>query len=186
MNSVGHITAFLNLISQIPQPKQRWIILREMLIALLIMVFFFFFGNVLLASLDVSHSTIQISGGIVLFLIAIKMISPQEDAPEEKFDKEDPFIVPLATPMIAGPSIAATIMLYAHTEESSQKVLFGILIAWVCSVSVFWFALRFRKRMNAKALIAAERLMGLILTLLSVEMFLKGLKIYILLRPVAE
>lgn len=175
MDSVGNITDFLNLLKEIPQERQRWIILREMLIALAIMVLFYYFGGFLLESLDVNAATVQIAGGLVLFLIAIKMIFPQGQRLFTALDKSEPFIVPIATPMIAGPSILATVMFYAN-EADSSKVIISILIAWSLSVSVFWLALRFRRQISQKAFNAVERLMGLILTLMAVEMFLKGLR----------
>lgn len=179
MDSVGSITDFLNLIREIPAERQRWVIFREMFIALALMIFFYFFGGILLASLGVNSSTVQIAGGLVLFLIAIRMIFPQEKRLFVATDNEDPLIVPIATPMVAGPSILATVMFYGYDSSSTVKVLSGILIAWVLSVSVFWLAYEFEKDISRKAIVALERLMGLILTLMAVEMFLKGLRIFI-------
>ena len=179
MDSVGSITDFLNLIREIPENRQRWVIFREMLIALALMIFFYFFGGILLDSLGVNSSTVQIAGGLVLFLIAIRMIFPQDKRLFVATDNEDPLIVPIATPMVAGPSILATVMFYAYDSSSTVKVLSGILIAWVLSVSVFWLAYEFEKDISRKAIVALERLMGLILTLMAVEMFLKGLRIFI-------
>jgi len=179
MDSVGNISDFLNLIREIPIERQRWVIFREMLIALFIMFIFYYFGGFLLESLDVSGSTVQIAGGLVLFLIAIRMIFPQEKRLFVATDSSDPLIVPIATPMIAGPSILATVMFYSYDEASIFNVLCGMLIAWVLSVSVFWLAFEFQKEISSKVLTALERLMGLILTLMAVEMFLKGVRIFI-------
>ncbi len=179
MDSVGTITDFLALIKEIPLKRQRWVILREMLTALVIMTFFYYFGSFLLDSLDVNTATVQIAGGLVLFLIAIKMIFPEEKRLYGAIDKGEPFIVPIATPMIAGPSILATVMFYAYHEATPFRVLMGILIAWTFSASIFWFAFEFHKQISQKALNALERLMGLILTLMAVEMFLKGLRSFI-------
>jgi multiple antibiotic resistance protein len=181
MDSVGNITDFLTLLKEIPPERQKWIIVREMLIALGIMILFHYFGGFLLDSLDVNQSTVQIAGGLVLFLIAIKMIFPQEARLFVALDKSEPFIVPFATPMIAGPSILATVMFYAHEAERGN-VIIAILIAWVLSISVLWFAFRFRRKISQKALNALERLMGLILTLMAVEMFLKGLRLFMALQ----
>jgi multiple antibiotic resistance protein len=180
MDSVGNITDFLALIKAIPPNRQRWVILREMLTALAIMVFFYYFGSFLLDSLDVNSSTVQIAGGLVLFLIAIKMIFPEERRMYGAIDKDEPFIVPIATPMTAGPSILATVMFYAYNEATSLRVLMAILAAWALSACVFWFAFEFHRQISPKVLNALERLMGLVLTLMAVEMFLKGLRFFIL------
>lgn len=179
MDSVGNITDFQNLIVDIPPKRQKWILIREMLIALGIIIAFYFFGNFLLDGLGVNPATLRIAGGLVLFLIAIKMIFPTDQRLFTAVDKGEPFIVPMAMPMIAGPSILATVMVYAHSEASTSTILSGIAIAWGLSVAVFWLASRFRTRISFKVLIALERLMGLILTLMAVEMFLKGIRLWL-------
>lgn len=179
LDSVGNITDFLNLIRDMPIQRQKRIIFREMVIALIIMVVFHYFGEILLLSLDVGPATVQIAGGIVLFLISIKMVFPSQQRLFTAMDKSEPYIVPIATPMIAGPSVLATIMFYAYSEKTPFKVIGSILIAWALSVVVLWLAYHFREKVSGKILMALEKLMGLILTLMSVEMFLKGLKIFI-------
>jgi multiple antibiotic resistance protein len=179
-DSVGNITDFLTLMHEIPPKRQRWILIREMLIALGITVLFYFFGSFLLEGLEVNPATLRMAGGLVMFMIAIKMIFPSDQRLFVALDKGEPFIVPIATPMIAGPSILATVMVYAHSEASAETILSGIGIAWALSVGVFWFAYRFKEKISTKVLTALERLMGLILTLMAVEMFLKGLRAFII------
>ncbi|MES2505007.1 MAG: MarC family protein [Myxococcota bacterium] len=179
LDSVGHIADFNHLIRRQPRRRQGFILAREMLIALLLLVAFHYFGAPLISSLGLTPATIRIAGGIVLFLIAIKMIFPSETRVFIDEAKGEPFIVPLATPMIAGPSILATVMFYASTDTRSNTVLMAILIAWTASLLILGFAWHFHDRLNQKALGAIERLMGLILTLLAVEIFLKGLKLFI-------
>ena len=89
--------------------------------------------------------------------------------------KEEPFIFPIATPMIAGPSIFTTIMLYAHQEPAGFKVAYAIILAWILSISILFFAQQIRNIVGRRALIATERLMGLLLTMMAVEMLLQGL-----------
>lgn len=179
LDSVGNITDFLNLIRDMSTERQKRIIFREMIFALIIMVVFSYFGEFLLLSLDVGPATVQIAGGLVLFLIAIKMVFPSEQRLYTSLDKSEPYIVPIATPMIAGPSALAAIMFYTYSEQAHLTVLSSILVAWAASVIVLWLAYRFRNRVSPKILTALEKLMGLVLTLMSVEMFLKGLKIFI-------
>lgn len=176
MNSVGHIMGYLDLVETLNERKRRTIIIREMLFALVIMLFFHFVGEFLLRALDVSSQTISLAGGLILFLIAIRMIFPQSKAPIPVSEVVEPFIFPIATPMIAGPSILTTIMLYAFREPESIKVISAILIAWAFSITILFFAQRIKDMVGRRALIALERLMGLLLTMMAVEMLLQGLK----------
>ncbi len=175
MNSVGHIMSYLDLVETLNEQKRRLIVIREMLFALLIMLFFYFVGDILLAALEVNSQTVLIAGGIILFLIAIRMIFPHSKAPLPHHEKEEPFIFPIATPMIAGPSILTTIMLYARQEVLANNVVWAMLIAWGFSISILFFAQAIKNIVGRRALIAIERLMGLLLTMMAVEMLLQGL-----------
>ena len=176
MNSVGHIIAYLDLVESINRRKRRQIIIREMLLALFIMLIFIFVGGFLLTALEVNTQTILLSGGLILFLIAIRMIFPnKKEVIEVVKEKEEPFIFPIATPMIAGPSCLTTIMLYSH-ENSRSEVILAILVAWAFSVTILLLAQRIKDIVTKRALLAVERLMGLVLTMMAMEMLLKGLK----------
>ncbi len=180
LDSVGRMVDFNHLLNELSPERKRWVIIREMLIALGLLVAFHFFGGPLINALGLTPATIRIAGGIVMFLIAIKMIFPAANRLSSgAYRGGEPFIVPLATPMIAGPSTLATVMFYASTESRSWTVLTAILIAWALSLLVLWLANHFQTRLNPKALAAIERLMGLLLTLLAVETFLKGLRLFL-------
>lgn len=175
MNSVGHIMAYLDLVETLDERRRQRIVIREMLFALVIMLFFFFVGDLLLDALEVSEQTISLSGGLILFLIAIRMIFPQSKAPVPRSEKVLPFIFPIATPMIAGPSILTTIMLYSH-QDQGRRVIAAILIAWAFSITILFFAQKIKDIVGRRALIAVERLMGLLLTMMAVEMLLNGVR----------
>lgn len=179
MNTVGHISSYLKLVKGLNPKRQRFIIFREMLIALALMFTFFGFGEVLLDNLDVQPATVGIAGGVILFLIALKMVFPKNKIADETLDREEPFIIPIATPMIAGPSILATIMLYAYNESNKSTVLIAILLAWALSIVVFILAPWIRRALGDKTLMACERLMGLILTLLAIQMLLTGISLFV-------
>ena len=176
MNSVGHILAYLDLVSSLNRDMRRLTIVREMFFALLIMVIFVFVGNFLLSALDMNRQTILLAGGLILFLISIRMIFPPRQQKAPHLHGEVPFIFPIATPMIAGPSCLTTIMLYGHQEHSIWPVFASILIAWSLSITVLLFAQQIRDVVGKRAMFAVERLMGLLLTMMAVEMLLKGLK----------
>ena len=176
MNSIGHIIGYFELVSTLKKNRRQKIIIREMLFALLIMLFFYFVGDYLLSALHINSQTIFLAGGIILFLIAIRMIFPESKTPVPDGPKEEPFIFPIATPMVAGPSILTTIMLYSHQQTTGHQVVFAILIAWSFSIIILLFAEEIRSIVGRRALVAAERLMGLFLTMMAVEMMLNGAK----------
>jgi multiple antibiotic resistance protein len=177
MDPLGAIPVFLSILDNIDRRKRRRIILRETFIAFLILLVFLFFGNHILNSMQISGPSLSVSGGIILFLIAIKMIFPsEEDANRPARRTEEPFIVPLAIPMIAGPSALAFVMLLA--SQSPQHLglwALALTIAWFISTIILVFADFLRKILGDRALKAIERLMGMILTTMAVQMFLTGI-----------
>jgi multiple antibiotic resistance protein len=178
MDIVGNVPVCLSLLKGFEPKKQRLIIIREMLIALAILFMFYFLGDAILGALNITHQTLMISGGIILFLIALKMIfPPEEDASAKHREKKEPFIVPIAIPLIAGPGILAAIMLFAeHENLSSQLVLGALFSAWAASLIILLCAPLLQKLLGDRTLHAIERLMGLILTMMAIQMFLDGLK----------
>ena len=177
MDSLGNIPLFMAILKNLHPKRQRQIIRRELIIALGVIILFALIGDAFLSFLNVHQYTVQIAGGIILFLIALKMIFPQHDAPNEKSDKE-PFIVPLAIPLVAGPAALAAVMLYSK-EEPLLLTIASICIAWIFTAIVLMGSQPLQRLLGQRGLTACERLMGLILTLLAVQMFLEGISSYI-------
>lgn len=180
MDPLGNIPVFLSLLNSVDSHRRNKIILREALFAFLILTAFLFAGQHILHSLNISESSISIAGGIILFLIAIEMIFPKEMHNSQK-DKHmgEPFIVPLAIPMIAGPSALATVLIFASQTQHYPTIYFmALAIASIITTIILLFAGHLRKILGQKGLIAMERLMGLILTTVAVQMFLDGIKTY--------
>lgn len=178
MDPLGNIPVFISVLNPV-EPSRRWkIILRESLIAFGVMVMFLFFGRNILNSLSISEPALGIAGGIILFLIAVKMIFPPDN---DKGDRQmgEPFIVPLAIPLIAGPSALATMLLFATQNPHQMTSLFiALVIAASLATVVLLFSSPIRSLMGDKGLTAMERLMGMILTTVSVQMFLSGIDKY--------
>lgn len=179
MDSIGNVPLYISFLKQLPTKRQTTIILRELLIALVVIYAFYFGGNYFLRVLSISQETIQISGGIILFLISLKMIFPVKKEATETFDKE-PFIVPLAIPLVAGPAVLALVMIYSHQGFSMIEVVSSIAIAWVASTAILILSPLFNKVLGPKGLTALERLMGLVLTLLAIEMLLDGISAFVM------
>jgi len=172
MDSIGNIPLFIAILKDIPRKRQFQIILRELVIALVVMVLFNYLGEFLLTALQVSQYAVLISGGIILFLIALKMIFPP--AAEEKSPKaeKEPFIVPLAIPLVAGPAVLAAIILYSRQTEFS---ILAIILAWIVTTLILLSSTFLNKVMGERGILACERLMGLVLTMIAIQMFLEGL-----------
>lgn len=175
MDPIGNVPLYVSILKDIDPRRQRFIICRELLIALLVIIAFSFLGNYILKLLGVSEQTVMISGGLILFLIAIRMIFPRgREGYTESPEGEEPFIVPLAIPLIAGPSVLAAVMIYAN-QESHLTMIGSIIIAWVFTFFILILSPLLKKILGIRGITACERLMGLILTLIAVQMFLEGL-----------
>lgn len=176
MDPIGNIPLYLTTLKEIPRRRQRMIIFRELIIALIIILFFNYIGYELLAFLHITKESVEISGGIILFLIALKMIFPTNDEKKEKNPvKTEPFIVPLAVPLIAGPSILAAVMIYTHQGIQNSVMIPAIVLAWFASLIILILASYLQKILGIRGITALERLMGLVLILIAVQMFLTGM-----------
>ncbi len=176
MDPLGNIPVFLAVLQQVDPGRRRKVLARELLISLGILVGFLFTGRQLLSLFGIEPSSIRIAGGIVLFLIALRMVFPQEGGVMGETDGE-PFVVPLAVPLIAGPSTLATLLLLAQAPDAnSARTLVALLLAWGVSALILLSSTSLVKILRAKGLTALERLMGMLLVMMSVQMFLDGLK----------
>ncbi|XBC43204.1 MAG: YhgN family NAAT transporter [Buchnera aphidicola (Meitanaphis flavogallis)] len=178
MDPLGNLPIFMSILKNLEPKRRRIVLLREMTVALIIMLLFLFAGEKILTLLNLKTETVSISGGIILFLIAIKMIFPSHHYEKEKpYIREEPFLVPLAIPLVAGPSLLATLIVLSH--EYLNKIIYltgSLLIAWTCTVIILLLSNMFLRLFGAKGVDALERLMGLILIMLSTQMFLDGVK----------
>jgi multiple antibiotic resistance protein len=175
MDPVGNVSSYLKMVKNIPPNRQTLILVREMLIALFVMVLFNYLGEYIFLWLQVSETTVRLSSGVILFLVSLQILFPKINGIRESIPEEEPFIVPLAIPLIAGPSLLATIMLYAHMEESLHKMFFAIVIAWLAAIAVLLSSRFLYRVLGVNGLMAAEKLMGMVLVLMAVQRFLDGL-----------
>ena len=178
MDPLGNIHHFLNHIEGIKPTRQRFIIIREMLFALIAMVIFSIIGDSLLSVLALSPETIYIASGVILLLTALKILfSPEERFPRKS--NEEPFLVPLAIPIIAGPALLATVMLFSNTEPSVVMMMSAIFIAWIASSILLLFSKQILNVLGTGGLTACERLVAMVLVLLSVQRIAQGVLIFL-------
>lgn len=183
MDPIGNVPIYISVLKNLPDNRQRFIIIREKIIALIIILFFFFSGRYFLDYLNISESTVQIAGGIILFLIALNMIFPKKESMYYSgSNSSDPLIVPLAVPLVAGPSVLAAVMIYSHQNIDWYINISAICIAWLASTLILVFSPNLKKVLGEKGLSALEKLMGLLLTLIALQMFLEGVDAYIKLQ----
>jgi MarC family membrane protein len=178
MDPLGNVPFFLTALKHVEPSRQRRVIVRELLIALVVLVLFLFVGRFILLLLDISEPALTLAGGVILLLIALRMVFPTaEKSLHEDVDGE-PFIVPLAIPYVAGPSALATeLLLMSREPERWPEWLFAVFLAWLgTSVIIFW-ASGLGRFFGRKGLIAMERLMGMVLITVAIQMLLKGIKV---------
>ncbi len=179
MDPLGNLPIFASILRHIEPKKRRRVLIRELLFALVIMLLFLFAGEAILNFLNLRSESVSIAGGIILFLIAIRMIFPQPGGVVGLAAGEEPFIVPMAIPLMAGPSVLAALILLAHTDGTRMMDwTVALLAAWGVSAVILLFYKVFTKVLGEKGLTAVERLMGMVLVMISVQMFLDGVASY--------
>ena len=180
MDPLGNIPLFMSALRDVPEKRRKKIVARELLIALAIMVFFLVFGKYFLGLLSLDVTAMSVAGGIVLFLIAIQMIFPSRHPVFGENPGGEPFIVPLAIPLVAGPSTLTTILIFSSKDPGAWPMwLAMIAIAWLINVIILSLAAKLSKFLGARGLLAMEKLMGMILITISVQMIMVGVKKFI-------
>ena len=181
MDPLGNIPIFLSVLESVPQERRTKVLIRELLLALVVLVAFLYFGQYLLGFLGLSQHSIRIAGGIILFLIALKMVFPVSRSarvPEEL--QGEPLLVPLAIPMVAGPSAMAVVMLLSTNNPTRMtEWLLALLAAWFLSSLILVSANGLKRFLGKRGLIAMERLMGMLLIAIAVQMLLEGVSAYL-------
>ncbi len=175
MDPLGNIPIFLSALKNVDEPRRLKVSLRELCIAYIALLVYLFFGHSILEILNLTNEAIAISGGIILFLIAIRMIFPTQHGIFGPGLDQEPLIVPLAIPAVAGPSIMAVLMLMTTTHDIMMLFL-CISLAWVMTASLLLAATPLNKVLGQRGLMAIERLMGMLLVMMSVQMMLNAYK----------
>ncbi len=175
-NAIGNVPVLLGMLRSFTAAKQRRIILREMSIALFLMLVFAYFGKQVLSSLSLDLFSLRIAGGTILFLIGLTMLFPVKEDP--KALQTEPFIVPLAIPLLTGPGTISTLMIFADMYRSDGLMLAVIATAWIPSLVILLLASYIKRLLGEPVLYALERLAGLILAFMAVQMITTGIKDY--------
>ena len=180
LDPLGNIPVFLSLLKGLPPARQRVVIVRELLIALAVLMLFLWAGRYLLELMHLRQESVSIAGGIILFLIGLRMIFPPAEGIMGEQPGGEPFIVPIAIPMIAGPSGMAAVMLLGSQEPDRMGAWsLALAIAWAATAIILFSATYLQKWLGTRVLTAIERLMGMVIVAISVQMLLDGIASYL-------
>ena len=180
LDPLGNIPIFLSLLKPLTPKRQRIVLIRELLIALAVLFIFLWAGKYVLQAMHLRQESVSIAGGIVLFLIGLKMIFPSPEGMFGETEGGEPFIVPMAIPLVAGPSGMAAVMLFS--TQYPDRMLdwsFALFIAWFGTALILLSATSLYKLLGKPVLVAVERLMGMLLVAISVQMLLDGIVAYL-------
>src|SRR5688572_4282927 len=179
MDPLGNIPVFNSVLSRFEPRRRAMITARELVIALVIMLVLLFAGTPILNFLGLTQPSLNIAGGVLLFIIALRMIFPQRGA-ERATPTDEPFIVPLAMPMVAGPSTIAMLLLLSSTEpERIWEWCTALVIAWAIATVLLTASPFLLRVLGDRGLRALERLMGMLLVLLATQMLLNGVREFV-------
>ena len=184
LDPLGSLPIFIPIMRGVAPERRRWVSVREVFIAFVVLFAFMFFGDAFLRVMRLSERSLEVAGGVILAIIAIRMIFASGSSVYGIEEGREPLIFPLAVPLLAGPSAMATVLLLASRQP-------GLLVEWVAALTVamlvsgavLLLAERIRKQLGDSVVSAIEQLMGLVLTAIAVEMILAGLKRYFFESP---
>jgi multiple antibiotic resistance protein len=180
MDPIGNIPPFLSVLKTVPAERRRRVLLREVAFAYGVLLVFLFTGKFVLQFLRLEQATIGIAGGIVLFLIALRMVFPQAGGFIGEALEGEPFIVPLAIPLLVGPSTLAALLLLQRTAPADTgSLLTALTIAWALSGVILLGSTFLYRVLRERGLIAIERLMGMLLVMVAVQMLMNGVDAFL-------
>ena len=180
LDPFGNVPLLLTILKDIDSKKHKRIIIREMLFGLIILVFFLYAGKSFLNLFHLDTTSVSIAGGVIFLIIALKLIFPPSDGSKIFSTTEEPFIVPIAMPMVAGPSALATIMVMANKQQGNlTELLLSLLLAWAITSIILFSSPLFFRVLKKRGLLALEKLMGMLLLIMAVQMLLDGISGYV-------
>ena len=174
-NPIGNVPVFVSLVKDFEFRRQRWILFRESIISLALMYIFLFLGEPFLNTILIEQYAVELSGGVLVFLIALNMIFPAHtEGSEAKTSEREPFVVPIATPLISGGGCFALTMILAK-QAPLANVSLAIILAWIPVIIIVVASSYLQRILGKRGLVAAEQLMGMLLMMMAVGLLLKGL-----------
>lgn len=178
-NPIGNSPTIIALIKDHSLKQQQKILFREAMFSMIIAIFFLFLGDAFLTGFQIQNYALRMSGGVLLLLVALKMIFSVKNPSSSDAPKVDPYIVPIATPLLSGAGLMTMIMLYAKEEANNLKILSAILLAWVGVTAVLVGAPYLQILIGKRGIAALEQLMGMLLAMIAMEMIVQGSAVFL-------
>lgn len=178
-NPIGNVPAFLSLVKQFDFSRQKAILFRESIFSFLLAIFFLFVGERFLEIIQIEQYAVSCAGGMLLFIVALRMIFPPNPPEDKEQRHQEPFIVPIATPLISGGGVLSTMMILSAKEQNNLQLFFASCIAWLLVTIVVVSSAYLQKLLGKRGLVALEQLMGMILSLISMEIIVKGITVFL-------
>lgn len=177
-NPIGNIPAFVTIVKDFPFDRQKTILFREAIFSFIIAVAFLYLGDAFLKTIKIQQFAVGLSGGTLLFLVSLGMIFPPDPGSSKTNISNEPFIVPIATPLITGGGTLTTIMIYSAKEQNDLKITIACVIAWIAVTFVVVSSAYLNKLLGKRGLLALEQLMGMILSMISMDIIVKGATLF--------
>jgi multiple antibiotic resistance protein len=180
MDPLGNLPVFSSVLERVDPKRRRIVLARELLIALGFLVLFLFVGRKVLDLLHLQQEAIQVGGGIVLFVIALRLIFPPERGLLGETLEGEPLVFPLAVPLIAGPSALATILFLVESGPDQRIAgLIAVACAWAATAAILFSSALILRIVGRRGILAIERLMGMLLVMLAIQMVMEGLRAFL-------
>ncbi|MEW8560948.1 MAG: MarC family protein [Candidatus Thiodiazotropha sp.] len=180
MDPLGNVPVFNAILSKLDQSRRTRVVARELVIAFFILLGFLFAGKTLLAFLGLTQPSLNIAGGVLLFIISLRMIFPSRPDHGDEAVDEDPLIVPLAVPLIAGPSTIAVLLLLSSSQPGRiAEWAVALFLAWIGTTVLLLGSSQLLRLIGTRGSLALERLMGMILVILAIQMLLDGIRDFV-------
>ncbi|MGB2578563.1 multiple antibiotic resistance protein [Elusimicrobium simillimum] len=180
MDPFGNIPIFISVLRRVPAERRKTVLIRELCIAMFLMVAFMFLGKQFLSILGIKEYSLSIAGGLMLIMIAFKLVfGGNEEEPKSNPKDDEPFIVPLAIPMVAGPAALSVTLILAAQSPSKMLILAAVLTASAINFIILLLSFPISDFLGKRGIVAVERLTGMILVLMSVNMIMGGVATFL-------
>ena len=178
MDGFGNIPLFISALKKVAPERRKAVLIRELGIALLIMVAFLFLGKWFLKAFGIAEYSLSIAGGLILFIISVKLVCGGDDDPKGDPKDDEPFVVPLAIPLVAGPAALSIVMITAAQQPNKLITLAAVVVASLINSVILLSSFPLSNLLGKRGLTAIERMMGMILVLMSVNMVMNGISTF--------
>ena len=178
MDPFGNIPLFISALKKVAPERRKTVLIRELSIALCISVAFLFLGKWFLNAFGISSYSLSIAGGIILFIISVKLVFGGDEEPKNDPKEDEPFVVPLAIPLVAGPAALSMVMITAAQQSNKFITLGAVIVASIINSIILMASFPISNLLGKRGLIAIERLTGMILILMSVDMVMGGISTF--------